>query len=113
MESFNGTNSNHRSNEDGRLSLRALVGRSNGELTDDDKYEIEGIFQNHSTGWAILSPLYRTDSRSISARPARTEGKNLYIESMACEKGAGFHDFQGFYRELSERGYSLVDYRLG
>jgi hypothetical protein len=113
MESFNGTNSDHHSSKDGKLSLIALVGKSNGELTDDDKYEVEGIFQNHATGWMILSPIYRTDSKNISARSARTEGKNLYVESMACEKEAGFYDPQGFYRELSERGYCLVDSKLG
>jgi hypothetical protein len=113
MENCNGTNASHRPNKDGSLSLAALVGKSKGELTEDDKYEIEGIFQNHTVGWTILSPMYRTDSRNISTRPAKAEGKNLYIESMAYEKGAACYDAQGFYREISERGYCLVDSKVG
>ena len=96
----------------GGIKLQAIVGRSKGKITKDDRYEIEGILQDYSTGWITLSSAYRTKSRDISS-PSKTDGgKNLYIETIAQEEGARFYDPQGFYKELSEWGYSLIDSRI-
>lgn len=82
-------------------------------MEDDDRYEIEGIMQENANGWMILNPIYRTDSRSVSTKSEKVaNGARMYLETQVLEKGAMFYDVQGFYRELSERGYSLVDSRL-
>ncbi len=96
----------------GGMKLQAIVGRSKGKITKDDRYEIESILQDYSTGWITLSSAYRTKSRDISSLSKTERGKNLYIETMALKEGARFYDPQGFYRELSEWGYSLIDSRI-
>ena len=96
----------------GGMKLQAIIGRSKGKMTKDDRYEIESILQDYSTGWITFSSAYRTKSRNISSPSYAESGKNLYIETIAQEEGARFYDPQGFYRELLEQGYSLVDSRI-
>ena len=86
------------------LKLRAIIGKTRGKaiadiggsgshttsdrINDNDKYEIEGILQDCSTGWiTILTTAYRTNSRSISSSAQTKDGKNLYIETGALEEG--------------------------
>lgn len=110
------------------LKLTAIIGKIKGRcftypngrtiektgdrINDDDRYEIEGILQDYSTGWVTLNSAYRTDSRSISSLRKTKEGEYLYVSTAPLEAGARLHDPQGFYRELSEWGYSLIDSRI-
>lgn len=104
------------------VRLKAIIGKTkNGQIsrldnskgmTDDDIDEIKGILQGYSVGWMTFKSAYRTNSKDISTTSGPEKGRRLYIETDAGEEGANFYDPQGFYKELSEWGYSLVDSRI-
>ena len=93
------------------MKIKAIIGR-NGGIDDSDLDEIEGIFGNNSEGWNILSPQYRTNSSNVRDATPDSNGRNACVTSMPCEENARFNDPQGFYRELSSRGYIVRDSKV-
>lgn len=94
------------------MKLKAIIGKVNGRINDNDKYEVEGMFQAHSVGWTVTSSVHQTNSGNVLAPIQDKTGKNLYIESMEFRRGARFCDPQGFFRKLAEHDYSVIDSKI-
>lgn len=94
------------------MNIKAIVSKTRGALNDMDRYNIEGILQANSIGWVVASPLFRTNSTDLSSVVKAENGSNVYLESMPAEDASRFYDLQGFYRDLSKYGYSLIKSKI-